>query len=85
MDIDWLRNEIDLIDKQVIHLLTRRMEAARKIGQIKRNEQKEVFDAKRERELLDKNAHLAGEEAWWVKIVYKTILQTSRKIQKEGM
>lgn len=85
MDIDWLRKEIDRIDAQVIDLLKCRMEAARKIGQIKQREQRDVFDAKREQELLEKNADRAGMEAWWVKTVYKTILQASRRVQKEEL
>ena len=49
-----LRNQIDVIDAQILALLKQRFEVALKIGELKKEQGAPVQDAKREEEVLKK-------------------------------
>jgi chorismate mutase/prephenate dehydratase len=48
------RKKIDLIDKKMLSLLNRRLRMAREVGKIKREMGENIYDPKREREVLEK-------------------------------
>ena len=53
-DIKKLREQIDLIDKQILLLVKQRMDIVKKIGKIKKQNKLEVKDLKREKEIIAK-------------------------------
>ena len=54
MDLSAWRARIDTVDQILMELLNRRMEYALEIGKIKRAHGRQVYDAEREKALLDK-------------------------------
>lgn len=84
MDINDLRKDIDSIDREISELLERRMETAAKIGEYKRENNLPVYDAKRESELLDKvEGYTKDELSSYTRVVYQTIMDTSRSYQRK--
>ena len=83
MDLQELRRQIDDIDAQVAALYRRRMEAARRIGEYKRENGLPVHDAAREEALLARVSGLAGAEyAEGVRALYRVLLAQSREWQQ---
>jgi monofunctional chorismate mutase len=74
--IQELRKEIDKIDDEIIDLLKRRLEIARKIGKIKKERHLPVLDKEREKEVL--------ERAGMFQDVFKGIIGLSKKEQFKG-
>jgi prephenate dehydrogenase/chorismate mutase len=60
MELEELRKEIDEIDREILRLLEKRVEVARKIGEIKRREGKGVVDESREREVVNRAGRFAS-------------------------
>ncbi len=86
MEIKDLRQEIDKIDEDLAKLIGKRMSVAAKIGQIKKENGLPVFDATREKELLDRVRTLSdGETAQYTKVIYQTLMDVSRSYQKKLM
>jgi chorismate mutase len=77
------RTELDLLDQRLLTLLNRRLCITREIGKIKKRAGKKVYDAEREKEILDglkrKNRGPLKEED--LKKIFATIMQVSRKSQ----
>ncbi len=72
--IDDLRKEIDEIDGEILELLRRRLEVARRIGLVKMELGLPVKDDGRERVVLER----AGE----FRSVFEAILEVSRDVQR---
>jgi chorismate mutase/prephenate dehydratase len=77
------RRELDSLDQKLLILLNRRLCISLKIGKIKKRIGKRIYDAKREKEILDrlkrKNKGPLKEKD--LKEIFATILQVSRKSQ----
>ena len=85
-ELNNLRREIDQIDRQLVELFCRRMDATRRVGQVKAAAGIPVLDQDREREVLMSRGNLAGEELRPAVItLYQTIMTLSRRQQQEGM
>lgn len=54
-DIKELRNEIDSLDKQLVELLEKRLDVVTEVVKYKISNNKPIFDASREEEVLAKN------------------------------
>lgn len=61
MEIGQLREEIDVIDKEMLSLFERRMQVSTQIAEYKRQNNLPVYDGKREREKIAKVADSASE------------------------
>ncbi len=84
MDIKELRKDIDRIDDELVELVKERMETAAKIGEYKRENNLPIYDAVRERELLDKVAAKAGGDlANYTRVLYGTMMDVSRAYQRK--
>ena len=85
MDIAHWRQEIDLLETQLIQTLNQRARFAIEIGEIKRQEGMKVYDAARENEILDrvarKNDGPLSNEA--LQSVFKQIIQVTRSLEEE--
>ena len=56
-----LRQEIDVIDRELVELFRRRMDVTRRVGEYKRARGIPVLDPERERQVLQNKGELAGE------------------------
>lgn len=80
MTIETLRNEIDVIDAQLIDLLNRRYCYCVEIGKLKKGQGTMVHDATREKKIID----TLSENEWhpgMVEAVWPTIMAFSRELQ----
>ena len=78
--INDLRQQIDILDDELMELLNRRYDVSEKIGEIKSNSKKAVLDSKREIYVLDKAKKYNHREQ--LELVYKTIMHESKNIQR---
>lgn len=81
-----VRGQIDMIDDMLILLLTRRKELAEDIGIWKKQKRLPVFDAKREKEILEGRLALIREsklDPSYVRQIYNLIIKYARKVQRE--
>jgi chorismate mutase len=75
-----LRNQIDMLDDELMKLLSKRYDISEQIGEIKSNSKKEVLDLKREDYVLNKaKKHNHSQQ---LELVYKTIMSESKNIQR---
>ncbi len=81
MNIEKLREEIDLIDDKIISLLDKRFEKTDAIGKIKASLDMDVLDNKREEEIVKKIKEISSNNNDILEI-YKEIINCSKKRQK---
>ncbi len=84
MSLDDLRKDIDSIDSSIVKMLSRRLRAARKIGDFKRKGRGLIQDAAREKAVLDHVRRLAKKEGVNpedVERLYRQIIAASRSVQ----
>ncbi|HAQ5593517.1 TPA: chorismate mutase [Enterococcus faecium] len=87
--LETLRHKIDMIDRELVALLEKRMDTVTKIGQVKKEENQAVYDAKREQQVLDKIVSLLKNKGYKETITdtYVDLMKHSREYQnkmKEG-
>ncbi len=87
MDIDGWRREIDGIDEQIVQLISKRAQAARAIGEIKRDAHLPVYEPLRERSVFDhvrsvNPGPLADAEMLHV---YERIIDVMRTLQRHDI
>ena len=83
--IKKLRNDIDLIDKEISSLLEKRLRAVLKIGEIKAQNHIDIYDGDRERLVLEGVIENVSDFSKpYVKELYKKIFEISRECQKNG-
>ena len=84
MNIEFYRNEIDRIDRELVRLFCARMEAAENIGRIKKQNGLPVENAARESAVLDTAAGCAPDRyKQSVAELYKAIFAISKSYQSE--
>ena len=87
-DIEFYRDKIDLVDREIVNLLTERFEIARDIAELKKNIDIDVFDKKREEEIFAKLKDWAKElnlDEDFLRKIFELIIKESRKIQKDKL
>ena len=86
MNLEECRKEIDSIDKELVELFVRRMNVAKSVAEYKKENGKAVYDAERERKLLEKVEENAGEEFGdYTRRLYSSILELSRNYQTKSI
>lgn len=87
MDLLRIRDELDVIDKQIVELYEKRMDLCGKVAEYKMNTGMRVFDRERERQKLDVVSALAGNEfnARGIRELFEQIMGISRKLQYSMM
>lgn len=86
MNLEECRKEIDNIDKQLVELFTKRMDVAKEVAAYKKATGKAVYDAERERKLLEKVEENAGEKYGdYARRLYSSILDLSRTYQSKEL
>lgn len=83
LDIVALRTEIDELDLQILALVARRIAAVLKIGEYKRVHGLPVYDAERERAVIQRLLQVAppGLDPQVVRRVFERIIDESRGIE----
>lgn len=83
--LETLRHKIDMIDRELIALLEKRMDTVTKIGQVKKEENQVVYDAKREQQVLDKVVSLLKNKGYKETITdtYVDLMKHSREYQNK--
>lgn len=83
--LETLRHKIDMIDRELVALLEKRMDTVTKIGQAKKEENQAVYDAKREQQVLDKVVSLLKNKGYKETITdtYVDLMKHSREYQNK--
>ncbi|HFD0877306.1 MULTISPECIES: chorismate mutase [Enterococcus] len=83
--LETLRHKIDMIDRELVALLEKRMDTVTKIGQVKKKENQAVYDAKREQQVLDKVVSLLKNKGYKETITdtYVDLMKHSREYQNK--
>ncbi|EMF0279042.1 chorismate mutase [Enterococcus faecium] len=83
--LETLRQKIDTIDRELVALLEKRMDTITKIGQVKKEENQAVYDAKREQQVLDKVVSLLKNKGYKETITdtYVDLMKHSREYQNK--
>ena len=86
MNLEECRKEIDSIDKELVELFVKRMNVAKEVAEYKKANGKAVYDAERERKLLEKVEENAGEEFGdYTRRLYSSILELSKNYQNKSL
>lgn len=77
------RRNLDLLDQKLLTLLNRRLRISLEIGKIKKRIGKKVYDAQREKEILDrlKRKNKGPLKQRDLRRIFSTIMRVSRKSQ----
>lgn len=86
MELKELREQIDLVDRELVDLFLRRMKISAEVAEYKRENNMPVLDPSRERALLEKISNLSGEEfEAYSRTLYASILDLSRSYQYQKL
>lgn len=82
-EIDWLRNQIDAIDHQILALVRQRLDVVLRVGDKKREKNLAVYDPVRETKLLD---HLSSQaqlplDADAVRQIFRAVVGECRRLE----
>ena len=81
MTLEELRGEIDKIDGDLLSLFLRRMECAEKVARYKLSHQIPVYNAEREREILDRTQQKGGKYGGDARQLFSSLMAMSREVQ----
>lgn len=87
MDLKTCRNEIDCIDRELTTILEARMKIVASVAAYKKEHHMEIYDPRREQEVLDKIANLAVDKdlAPYLKTIYQCIMDESKRYERDHM
>lgn len=80
-ELEEKRREIDEIDKEIINLIDKRFSIVSEVIKIKKDLGLEIFDSKREEKVL-KKVEKNSRNYKYVKEIFKTMMEESKKFQK---
>ena len=83
MDLQELRQNIDLIDKQIVELYEKRMDISKKVAAYKIENGKKILDSEREKEKINKVREMTHNEfnRHGIAELFEQIMAMSRKLQ----
>jgi chorismate mutase/prephenate dehydratase len=82
MEIETLRHQMDEINEQMLALFIQRMHTSLDIAAYKQKNGLPVLDREREREILNRVSHAAGEELGvYARLLFSTLMDCSRSYQ----
>ena len=84
MGLEELRNEIDVIDDQILELFLKRMETASKVADYKKEHNLSTLQKGREREILKKVSEKSGEEMEeYSRMLFSCLMDLSKSYQNK--
>ena len=83
MDLDSIRQEIDQVDDQIVHLLEKRMHLVEGVVAVKKASGKQILDTKREELIFERVRNKVEDKRYQEPIVaiFSDILKRSRAYQ----
>ena len=83
-EIDELRKEIDLIDREMASLFSKRMDLVKEIGSLKRKNNIKIRDLDREKQVISVNSMYVkdGYQKHYRKLI-QTIMNLARNLQEK--
>lgn len=81
MTLEEIRNEIDRIDAQLLPLLMQRMDCAKEVAKVKKENHTPILNQAREEEILDRVEERAQEYGGEARVLYAHIMEMSRALQ----
>lgn len=86
MDLKEIRNEIDAIDEELVHLFEKRMNTVRKVAEYKAENNLPIFNSQRERDIVNSmTSKVEPDLATYTKILYSTLFDVSRSYQAKAI
>lgn len=88
MTLQEIRKKLDEIDEKIIHLLSERQSYMPRVAEYKKANNMSVDQPEREEEVLFSKSKLAedlGLDSTISKVIFKTILENSKDIQRKLM
>jgi monofunctional chorismate mutase len=85
LDLDEIRSNINLIDKEIVKLLEGRFNLVINVGQYKKLNNKNIFDAEREKIVIEKSKEYLNNKSYeqYLEKIFLEIMNTCKNIQKE--
>jgi chorismate mutase/prephenate dehydratase len=83
MTLDEIREEINRIDEKLLPLFLARMECAKKVAKIKKEQNLPIFHPERENAILRNVEEKSGEFRGEARILYSDLLEMSRAVQHD--
>jgi chorismate mutase len=82
--MDIFREKIDSVDEKIFDLLLERYLIVEDIGKYKKNNKLDILDSKRENKIYEKieDFYLLDQHIKYLKNIYKTVMNESKRIQK---
>ena len=81
MDLNEIRNEIDVIDSKLIELLEKRMDCTKAVGEYKLEHNIPILDKERQNAILDKVEESAEKYGAQLRFIFEDIMHLSRMSQ----
>ena len=83
--LDTAREEINIIDEEMLKLFKRRMQAIQMVAEYKLENHLPVLDASREQSIIDKNVSLLNDKKLesYYRIFFEGVLNSSKEYQKD--
>ena len=82
-DLNYLREEIDKVNKGLIELFIERMKISEEIGEYKRENGMKIYDKKREAEIIAEAVDGRDEKyKEYISVFLKELMKMSREIQE---
>jgi chorismate mutase/prephenate dehydratase len=80
-DLDNLRLQINEIDNHILDLIEKRMSISVKVGEYKKKNNMQVFDSKREKDLITRLSGYNSIDEELIKEIWNSIMNYSKKLQ----
>ena len=86
-ELDELRRAIDEVDRQILELVAERVRLVLRVGDVKRARNMPVYDAERERRVLERLSTDAPAplDATTVKRIFERLIDESRRLEQHHM
>ncbi len=81
MELSEIRDEIDVIDRQIVELFKRRMDCSVMVAEKKKQTGSPILNIQRELDVLEKVEILGGEYGHYTRLLYGNVMELSRDIQ----
>lgn len=84
MTLNQLRKRIDQLDRRLLGLLNKRANLALRVGLLKRRQGRQLFDLKREQEILRHMAHAnpGPLSTHAMRAIYREVLRQIRRLEQ---
>ena len=84
IELELMRKKIDEIDDKLLALFKERIEVSRKIGLLKKNYKMKIFDAQREKEIIDScTQNINEDEKIYIEKFLRNLMDISKEIQSK--